>query len=236
MSYAAAPTQATTQHFIVANDAVTFDDAGQDSNRGAESRAAAALEIDLRQLRHHTKNTLQRMISLIGEVPGLQDTPEGQQVARELEHRICLSATISNALFGFTNAPGSMAERLRQLAGPMVDMLRAADQTIRIGVAVRGVCPADLRQPVMRTAHELIGNAIKHGMRGRPAGRITVRLICQDTLTTLTVTDDGWGFTGRPREGEGLALARSFAVAHGGSLRLDGSSGTTATLELPSWR
>jgi hypothetical protein len=60
-------------------------------------------DIDLRQLRHHTKNTLQRILGLIAQAPGLCDTPAGEKIAQELEYRIALSANISNALFGLTN-------------------------------------------------------------------------------------------------------------------------------------
>ncbi len=184
-------------------------------------------------MRHHTKNTLQRILGLIAEAPGLCDTPAGEKIAQELEHRIALSARISNALFGLTDAPASMAERLRQLAGAVVDLMRSTDQVIRVGVSVRGNCPPALRDAVVRSAHELLGNAVKHGMKGRPTGRITVRLTSDCDSTVLTVTDNGWGFRGTPRSGEGLALARSFAERHGGSMELDGVDGTVATLELP---
>lgn len=190
-------------------------------------------EIDLRQLRHHTKNTLQRIIGLLSDVPGLTDTPAGEKLAREIEHRICLSATISNALFGLTGAPGSMSDRLRQLAGALVDMMQDADQVVRVGVSVKGCCPIELREPVMRSANELIGNAMKHGMKGRPSGRISVRLVTDHATTTLTVTDNGWGFAGKPAIGEGLSLARGFAERAGGTLEIDGADGTVATLELP---
>jgi two-component sensor histidine kinase len=190
-------------------------------------------EAELRQLRHHTKNTLQRIIGLLSEIPGLTDTPEGEQVARELEYRICLSAQISNALFGLTDVPGSMGERLRQLSGGMVEMMREPDQVIRTGVSVRGCCPPAVREAVIRCAHELIGNAVKHGMKGRPHGRIAVRLVTAGALTTLTVTDNGWGFEGSPHFGEGLTLARLFAERAGGSLELDGVDGTAATVTLP---
>lgn len=202
--------------------AMTDDDTGH-----------AGDEIDLRQLRHHTKNALQRILGLIAAAPGLCETPAGEKIVQELEYRICLSANISNALFGLTEAPGSMAERLRQLAGAMVDMMRDADQVIRVGVSVRGQCPAPLREAVIRSAHELLGNAVKHGMKGRHSGRIAVRLVTAGALTTLTVVDNGWGFGGTPRSGEGLALARGFALRHGGTLHLDGADGTVATLELP---
>jgi len=193
------------------------------------------MELDLRQLRHHTKNTLQRLIGLIGETSGLRDTPEGEQLARELENRICLSATISNALFGLTGTPAPMVQRLRDLAGAVVELLSADGQRIRIGVSVRGCCPDHLRELAIRSAHELIGNAVKHGMKGRPSGRIAVRLVTDAESTTLTITDDGWGFRGVPRQGEGLALARSFADMHGGKLALESVDGTVATLEWPNW-
>jgi two-component sensor histidine kinase len=191
-----------------------------------------AQEIDLRQLRHHTKNTLQRILALISETSGMCDTPAAERFVHELEYRIALSATISNALFGLTEAPGSMADRLRQLAGGVVDMMRGAEQVIRTSVSVRGTCPAALREAVVRGANELIGNAVKHGLRGRSGGRISVRLVTEVDMTVLSVTDDGWGFSGKPCLGEGLSLAQGFAERHGGSLRLESVSGTVATIEL----
>lgn len=190
-------------------------------------------DIDLRQLRHHTKNTLQRILGLIAAAPGLRDTPAGVKIMHDLEHRIGLSAAISDALFGLTDAPASIGERLRRLAGAMVDMMRDTDQMIRIGVSVRGCCPARLRETVLRSAHELIGNAVKHGMKGRPNGRITVRLVSDEDCTILSVMDNGWGFSGTPRLGEGLTLARRFAAKHGGTVSLDGRDGAVATMDLP---
>jgi two-component sensor histidine kinase len=192
-----------------------------------------AQEIDLRQLRHHTKNTLQRILGLIAQAPGLCDTPQGEKIAQELEYRIGLSAAISDALFGLTDAPGSMAGRLRQLAGAVADMMRDADQVIRVGVSVRGRCPMGLRDAVLRSVNELVGNAVKHGMKGRHNGRIAIKLVSDDDCTTLTVLDNGWGFDTMPRSGEGLSLARGFAARHGGSLMMDGEDGTVAMLELP---
>lgn len=234
MSYVAAFTPTPRRPLLSSGVRHSFRGADATMDRGEhEESDGVRQDIDLRQLRHHTKNTLQRILGLIADAPGLSDTPEGEKIVHELEYRICLSATISNALFGLTDAPGSMADRLRQLAGAVVDMMRDADQVIRVGVSVRGCCPAELREAVLRSAHELIGNAVKHGMKGRPSGRIAVRVTTDEDCTTLTVLDNGWGFTGTPRSGEGLALARSLAARHGGSLLMDGEDGTVATLELP---
>jgi two-component sensor histidine kinase len=233
MSFVAASALRTHVPLVTGGGRSSFTQAADVLEHNEAADDDAGEDIDLRQLRHHTKNTLQRILGLIAEAPGLCDTPAGEKIAQELEHRIALSARISNALFGLTGAPGSMAERLRQLAGAVVDMMRGADQVIRVGVLVRGNCPPALREAVLRGAHELLGNAVKHGMRDRPTGRIAVRLASDCDTTVLTVIDSGWGFQGVPRCGEGLTLARSFAERHGGSLELEGIDGTVATLELP---
>jgi two-component sensor histidine kinase len=191
-------------------------------------------ELDLRQLRHHTKNALQRILGLIAQAPGLHDTPEGERIALELEQRIQLSATISNALFGLTRAPGSMSDRLNTLGSSVIELLHDPAQLIGLEVSVRGQCPAALRETVLRVAHELIGNAVKHGMRGRRTGRIAIRLDSSHPgRTRLTVTDDGRGFAGMPGGGEGLSVARGLAEQLGGTLRLTCRGETVAVLELP---
>jgi two-component sensor histidine kinase len=214
--------------------------ASPSARKAAQFREIAMLrdeaddELDLRQLRHHTRNALQRILGLIAQAPGLHDTPEGERIALELEQRIQLSATISNALFGLTEAPGSMTERLRSLGNSVIDLLRDPGQVIRLDVVVRGQCPPPLRETVLRVAHELIGNAVKHGMRGRRNGRIAIRLETgQAGRTRLTVTDNGRGFTPNPRGGEGLSLARGLAEQHHGSLHIASDEGTVAMLELP---
>jgi two-component sensor histidine kinase len=233
MSYVAASAPRTHDPLVSQGGRPPFGEAAGLLEDVDDGEGDAVRDIDLRQLRHHTKNTLQRILGLIAQAPGLCDTPAGEKIAQELEYRISLSANISNALFGLTGAPGSMAERLRQLAGAVVDMMRDADQVIRVGVSVRGNCPPALREAVLRSAHELLGNAVKHGMKGRPTGRISARLVSDCDTTVLTIADNGWGFNGVPRSGEGLALARSFAARHGGSLVLEGVDGTVARLELP---
>jgi|GEM_PF-2349661 len=191
-------------------------------------------DIDLRQLRHHTKNALQRIMGLIAHAPGLCDTPEGAAMARQLERRIQLSAAISDALFGLTHAPEAMTDRLRSLCGHLTELMREPEQVIQVGVCVRGDCPTELRETVLRVAHELVGNAVKHGMRRRHRGRIAIRLHTErNRHTRLIVTDDGNGFHGRPKPGEGLSLAQLLANQHGGSLTLSSDGRTIAVLDLP---
>jgi two-component sensor histidine kinase len=108
-------------------------------------------------------------------------------------------------------------------------------QMIRVDATVSGACPEPLRQLVLRVAHEFVGNAVKHGMRARVVGTISVRLVTEiDGRTSLVVTDDGWGFVGTQTAGEGLQIAGDLAASAGGTIDLLRTHVTVATLQLPS--
>ncbi|WP_424812244.1 ATP-binding protein [Roseococcus sp. YIM B11640] len=191
-------------------------------------------ELALRLLRHHTKNTLQRILSEIVLLDGSRLSLEGGRLLRDLEKRIMLSAAISDALFGMTGAPRPMADRLRALAKAGADLLSDPDQIVRIDVTVDGECPSHLRETVMRASHEMIGNAVKHGLHERMLGRIRLHLASTHRETRLTVEDDGWGFAGVHDGGEGLGLAQALAEQHGGRSSIARiAGGTRAEMVLP---
>jgi len=200
-------------------------------------RGEPASECDFRQLRHHTKNLLQQILLRLEHAHELKATERGSRLVADLQRRILLSAQISEALFGITGFPASMAERLRVLGETTIRMLADATQAIRLDVTVAGGCPEPLRPLVLRVAHEFIGNAVKHGMHARLAGTIGVRLVTGiDGCTTLVVSDDGWGFQGSPNAGDGLTIASDLAASAGGTIRLVRTDATVAELALPSPR
>ena len=192
---------------------------------------------DLHQLRHHTKNVLQQILLRIEQAHDLKATAHGSRLLADLQRRILLSAQISDALFGLTDAPAAMPERLRVLSESTIRMFAGAAQAIRLDVTAAGDCPDPLRQLVLRVAHEFVGNAVKHGMRERVAGTVSVRLMTDmNGWTSLVVTDDGWGFDGSPDAGDGLKIASELAASVGGTISLLRTRVTVAELELPSPR
>ncbi len=187
-------------------------------------RSAEATE--MRQLRHQTKNALQRIIAQISAT-NLRATPAGNALADDIERRICLSARISDELFGLTSCPGPLEQRLRSLANATIKLMAASEQTIEVDVAVTGTCPEPTAQLVVRIAYEMVCNAVKHGMHMRLVGRITVRVRSNwDGSVTLLVSDDGWGPSG-DCQGEGLPIMRSMAEEHGGTVAIDRVEGWT---------
>ena len=145
-----------------------------------------------------------------------------------------LSATLSDALFGITRAPGALAERLRTVCEATLALMADPDQMIGLDVTVDGSCPAPLRDTVLRAAHEMAGNAVKHGLHARLIGHVTVRVATDTAGMRLTVEDNGWGFAGPRDGGEGLGLMRALAALHGGTTGLERVAiGPRAWLHLP---
>jgi two-component sensor histidine kinase len=190
--------------------------------------------LDLRQLRHHTKNALQRISALVATAPDLRATAAGRRLADEVERRIRLAAQVSDALFGLTRAPGSLERRLRSLGESLAELLADPDQVIRVEVACTGACPAALHGLVLSVTQELVGNAVKHGFCARLVGRISVDLAAGPRGTRLVIADDGWGLGRRPCDGQGLGIVRALIAPFAGTLALRSGDGVTAELFLPS--
>jgi two-component sensor histidine kinase len=204
---------------------------------GFAARVGPVSEADFRQLRHHTRNVLQQILLQIEHAHDLKVTARGRRLLADLQNRIVLSAEISDALFGITLSPPSMAKRLRVLSESTIRMIADGMQVIRLDVSVAGECPAPLQQLVLRIAHEFVGNAVKHGMHARVVGTISVHLVTGfDGCTSLVVTDDGWGFHSSPDAGDGLKIACDLAATAEGTIRLLRTHVTVAELFLPAPR
>jgi two-component sensor histidine kinase len=217
----------------------TIDHLNGISAEGITHAEPADAVVAMRQLRHQTKNALQRIIAQVAN-SDLRATEEGNVLANDLERRICLSARISDALFGLTTAPGPLDMRLTALCNAIVALLAHPKQTISIDVTVAGTCPEALQAVVVQVAHEMVGNAVKHGLHMRLTGRISLRLWAggtgdaEDTSVTLMVSDDGWG-PRKATDGDGLPIMRTLAAQYGGTVSLSRDDGwTAARLYIPS--
>lgn len=100
-------------------------------------------------------------------------------------------------------------------------MASEADQHLTVCCGVEGEVPPAHAEAVLRIAHELVGNAVKHGMHMRLIGTIDVVVKAAAGGTTLEVTDDGWGCGRVPMLGEGMRVANALAEACGGRVALE---------------
>ena len=188
-------------------------------------------QADLRQLRHQTKNALAVIMLQVSKRLAASGCTD---LAADVERRIMLTARVSNALFGLTQAPVPFVEGLHSLCNDVVGMLGDPTQHLTVAVDVNGDVPGGLEALILRAAHELVGNAVKHGMHMRLVGHIQVSLTSGADGTTLAVADNGWGCVAQARPGEGLQLVSLLAKPFGGQVTLQNQGGMTlATLQVP---
>lgn len=203
--------------------------------QGLSGLADDPVQADFRQLRHHTKNALARILAQVST--GLSRNERSRAVAADVERRIMLTAQIADALFGFTRAPGPFAQRLAGLCSAVIELIGEGDQYLTLTCNVHGEVPAQQQETVLRVAHEFVSNAVKHGMPMRLIGRIEVVVAADAEATVLEVIDDGWGCGCRPVRGEGMGVANALAAAMGGAISLERRRDrTVARLELPAGR
>ncbi|HZH41971.1 MAG TPA: ATP-binding protein [Gemmatimonadales bacterium] len=109
--------------------------------------------------------------------------------------------------------------------------------SVRTEITVDGTpVPDDLSSSAFRILQESLTNVARHAQ----AKRVTIRLLQNEDILTLEVTDDGIGIPLDRLEGTaslGLVGMRERALACGGELRIvgrpGGGRGTTVTLEVP---
>ena len=191
---------------------------------------------EFRQLRHQTRNALQRILIRVDEVPRLAESREGRRIADDVRRRIVLTAAISDALFGFSERLGPLSARLRLLSESVIALYGDATQTIRLDVAVSDAedLSCGRETAILRIAHELVANAIKHGMHMRLLGRVAVRLAREaGGALVLSVANDGWRMEEPARFGEGLGLVEELARLEGGELRVRTRPETMIEVRLP---
>lgn len=194
--------------------------------------------INFRQLRHHTKNSLQRIIANIFDSSALCRSREGRQAADELVRRIELSAEISDALFGFTQTTKLLAERLQSLTDSLValytDGLQCIDTEILVSARMQSASRDAL---IVQIAHELVINALVHGMHMRLLGKLSIHVTDQTGGgILLSVINDGWRMGEQVSTGEGLSLVMALTQSEGGAVDISSAPRTEFRIRLPSER
>jgi two-component sensor histidine kinase len=192
--------------------------------------------VEFRQLRHQTKNALQRILMQVLEAPELSGSRAERRLADDIARRIELSANVSDALFGFTKRPAPLPLRLRSLSESLFGLYTDGTQTIRLQVVVADSASMSHRRQdtIVRMVHELVVNALKHGMHMRLVGHISIRIDTRaDGTLLLVVANDGWQINAGSSLGDGLGIVRELAQAEGGDMRIITRPHSTFEIRLP---
>jgi two-component sensor histidine kinase len=190
-------------------------------------------EILVHEVRHRVKNMIQMTSGLLQLQEKAVRSAAARTALREAQTRLLVLASVYESLL----QPEADA-RLVDAGGLIGGLADAIRQTSSCGerVRIRTNCEklllgVDQAVPLGLVVNEAVTNALKHAFAGRESGTVCVTLTREGARCTVTVSDDGGGLQGPPREGSlGMRLMRNLARQLKGELNIGGVAGTTVRL------
>src|SRR5260370_6277260 len=161
---------------------------------------------------HRVKNNMQMLQSLLGMAARQAGSAEAREVLEEASGRISAMAAAQRVLYTTPDATrfnardflNTVCETTKQTFSAELDIDCEAQSIL---------LPNDAAIPLALIVNELLTNAVKHGLNGRGAGNIRVRLTRENDSFLFYVEDDGPGFQLQSvqRRSSGLALVQGLA-------------------------
>jgi signal transduction histidine kinase len=159
------------------------------------------------------------------------ETADASAIAGLIAEAIQRTREIARGLLPVDPGPGGLSLALQRLA-EQVQSQTKVDCELKSDAALHISDPA-IATHLYRIAQEAVNNAVKHAR----AGRIEIRLGCDNEAGLMTIRDDGVGFEGiaKSDSGRGLQIMKHRAHTIGGVLQvLSGpSGGTVVTCTFP---
>jgi PAS domain S-box-containing protein len=183
--------------------------------RESEARKSVILEqqrVLLGELNHRVKNNMQMLQSLLGVAARQAASAEAREVLEEACGRISAMAAAQRVLY---TTPDATRFNARDFLNTVCETTKQTfSQELNIDCEADSIqLPNDAAIPLALIVNELLTNAVKHGLNGRDAGNIRVRLTRENDSFLFYVEDDGPGFhlQSVQRRSSGLALVQGLA-------------------------
>jgi PAS domain S-box-containing protein len=180
--------------------------------RKRAEQAETQQRVLLGELNHRVKNNMQVLQSLLGVAARQAGSAEAREVLEEASGRISAMAAAQRVLY---TTPDATRFNARDFLNTVCETTKLTfSQELDIDCEADAIqLPNDAAIPLALIVNELLTNAVKHGLNGRSAGNIRVRLTRQNDSFLFYVEDDGPGFQLQSvqRRSSGLALVQGLA-------------------------
>jgi len=193
-------------------------------------------ELLLREVHHRIKNNMNVLVSLFSLQSGMLDDERLKQVLSDAQTRVASMMLLYDNLYRSDSFRDIDAARY---LSEILDLLQQQFQkeSVRIEKNLESLnLHSDQLMPLGIIVNELLTNAYKYAFESG-SGTIFLGLEKKDGQINLTVSDNGVGYDTSPgtmdATGFGTQVVRALVSQVGGSLSIDGTSGTHVVVTIP---
>lgn len=191
----------------------------------------------LAELHHRVKNNLQIISSMLRlQFDGFED-PRIDSVVTRIENRLQAMSAVQELLLEMQDLSEiEMDEYIGRLSDTIGRAHASSYGLITIHLDTSGIqLEASTAVVIGFIVTELLSNALEHAFQRGEAGVVGIELRYHNDGYTLTVTDNGTGFsaTGRESSGLGLKLVESFVSQINGTFTIGENNGCHAEVRFP---
>lgn len=151
--------------------------------------------VAIKEIHHRVKNSLQTIASILSLQMRRSSSPEVQAMLRDVINRVLAISATHELLLGDSTDKVGLGGLLRKIADNHVHSF--TDQSGAVSIEVHGddfPVYSDTANSVAIIINELLQNAVKYAFRGRPGGRVDIRLQNDGPDIRIRVKDNGVGF------------------------------------------
>ncbi|WP_245434773.1 histidine kinase dimerization/phosphoacceptor domain -containing protein [Methylocystis rosea] len=196
--------------------------------------ANLAQESLFQELQHRVANNLQVVVAMLqGVRRDLSDEATAEAIANA-QDRIAMMSDLHRRLYDRTAYENGLAPLMTDV---LHEVFRDLPVLVRVDIASDIDLSLDQMTAISLLVNEAAMNAAKHVFRKGAGTTFKVELLKQTDGLRLLIHDDGPGIrrdSAGERQSLGMSIMQAFARQLGGSLRLNGPTGTTLKVEFPS--
>jgi PAS domain S-box-containing protein len=199
-------------------------------------RSIREKETLLREVNHRVKNNLQLINAIIRLELSEKPSPEVERFVTDTAARISSIAAVHELLYASDDLSEIKVDGyLRHISRGLLDTYSRPDRGIDISVDA-GDTSLDLSRMVSLglIVNEMITNSLKYAFDGRPAGRISIRMVREGVDYLFNYEDDGCGlaadFDDSGRKSLGMVFIESQAKQLEGQVSMRSAGGLSYEL------
>ena len=210
----------------------------------AELRLAESLrekETLLREIHHRVKNNLQIISSLLHFQSKKVADDEAKAVFLEGQDRLRSMILVHDRLYRSQNLSAvDFGDYVNSLAQQLVRSNEDASRNVRLTIEADNVSlPVETALPCGMIVSELLTNVFKYAFPDGSSGEALLRVTAHGDRMVIMVQDNGVGFGdagSAASTGFGLQLVYTLTEQLNGLIRIESSSGTSITVDVPLGR